>query len=408
MALPGVTTLIKDRFFSQTRSDVPTGARVVALAPRNTATGTGGVQDYDPYMPRSEEDIITAFGEGSGAHRAFIELIAGGVSQPIIVALASGLSDTALYSANVFDKAFEAAETVRPDVIACWGRGSHPTDWEVPATPGNDLQIGFYADNTSGGSLTNNMAKKVADKCREISDRTHPVFGIIGVSPFIGTGSSAAESMTASSVSTHLGLANLTDREATGFGLNGEYVSVVATELIPQGYADAFGYANGACTYAGTIAQLPSYSATTFKPIFNVNKLRYNPTRTLQSALIDKGVIPVTLNTNRIAVWVDGTTFGKATSDYTRLSTLRIVFDTIQLCRQAVEPFVGEASTMSARNSLETAITSALRSMKQIGALLNAEFNVRYVPRENRAIIDLTVRPAFELRNIDVSISVQL
>lgn len=426
MPLPGVTTVLKDRFYTLSRTDVPAGPRVLAIAPRDTANQTADaagrpVPDYDPYAPRSEADCIAAFGEGSGCHRAYLEMVAGGAIAPIVVALPDNTTDamisgsaTGVDGEDVIDMAFEAAETVRPDIIVPWGRGGHINDWESPATPGNDLPIGFHADNVVG--TTNNMAAQVAAKCSEITDRSHPCFAIMGVAPWRGTGAASTENMTAASISEHLGMATLVDHE-TAFGADGHFLTVVAAELNVAGYpqnstdrtrAGVFGYANGAATYAGFLSQLNPWTAPTGRSIFNVTGMRYNPTRPQQQALINKGLVPVSMDFNRVPVWVDGQTFAKETSDYLRLTTLRIAFAAVQGVRQIAQTFIGEAATLHNRNALETSITSLLRGMTQVGSLIDSDFVVTYVPRESKAIVDLVLRPVFELRNIEISVSVDL
>jgi hypothetical protein len=57
---------------------------------------------------------------------------------------------------------------------------------------------------------------------------------------------------------------------------------------------------------------------------------------------------------------------------------------------------------------METAITSALRGMQQMGALLNSDFSVSYVAAENKAFIDLVLTPAFELKTIEVQVSINI
>jgi hypothetical protein len=89
LALPGVSVQIQDRFFALSRTDVPVGPRVCAIAKRSTADATGGVRDLDAYEATSESDVIDAFGENSNLHKAFVELISGGAQRIILVALPS-------------------------------------------------------------------------------------------------------------------------------------------------------------------------------------------------------------------------------------------------------------------------------------------------------------------------------
>lgn len=422
MALPGVTTILKDRFYSLSRTDIPAGPKVLAIAARTTANGTGGIQDLDPYQATNEKTVITAFGEGSPAHRAYLELVSGGAARPYIVALPSGTLDSDLVATgngNVFDAAFDAAETELPDIIVPWGRGGHPSEWESPATPNNAPQFGFCADNTA--SAATSLVKRVADKCQVISERSHPCFAVMGIKPWSTAdhatpGYDVSESLTAAQVAEHLTLPTLLSKESATFETvvgsdsvhNGMYVSVIATELKTVGYPAAFGYSNGACEYAGYISTLRSWSAPTGKVAYNVSGLRWTPTRPQQEALITKGIVPVALDFNRSPLWVDAITYGKAGSDYSRLSTLRIVFDVILLVRNVSQGFIGEGATLAQRNALETAIAAGLRGMQIIGALITSDFNITYVPSQNKAIVDLVINPAFEMRNVEISVSVQL
>ena len=81
MAIPGVKTLIRDRFYSVSRQDTPVGPRIVAIARRSTANNTGSVADLDVVRVTNEADVITAFGDGSDAHRAYLELVLAGAGR---------------------------------------------------------------------------------------------------------------------------------------------------------------------------------------------------------------------------------------------------------------------------------------------------------------------------------------
>jgi len=420
MSIPGVTTKIRDRFYSVARTDAPSGPRVVAIARRSTADGTGDIADLDVVRASNEADVITAFGEGSDAHKAFIELVIGGAERIFLVPLPSNTTfnhETAALTSggsSIFQHAFDAAEAALPDIIVPWGRGGNSLDWQNPATPNDDDEYGFHADNSA--TITTNWAYKVADAVRKISENSNPCLAVMGVKPYI----SVAEKMTPGQISTHLALSTLPDRDGnvTFDGANsvyqkdlGPYVSIVAAEIKPVNYSSGttdYGYSNGASFMAGTLSKVSSYSSLVNKPLYNVQALRYAPTRTQQASLADMGINSVVLNFNKVAVFGESLTFAQSTSDYIRLSTKRIINEAVMLVRQVCQKFIGEPSNIQTRNSMETAITSALRGMQLLGAILGSDFSVSYIPAQNKAIVDLVLTPAFELRNIEVQVAINL
>lgn len=416
MALPGVKTILKDRFYSISRQDTPVGPRIVVLAKRNTASGTGNVQDLDVIQVTKEEDVVTAFGADSDCHRAYVELVAGGADRIYIVPLPATAvvrAGTSVQAADVLDQTggvsifndmFIAAEAANPDIIIPWGRGGHPGDWdnESPATP-SVAEFGFYADDTT--TALNSMMYKVANAVKAINENSHPCYAIMGIKPYYST----SEVMTPSQVTAHLALANLPSNSSDSVLKEvARHITVVATELKTSGYPEAWGYANGASAMAAALSRMASYVSPVNKVVFNVAKLRYNASRTVLNDLSSKSVNSVILNFNRAPIFSDGLTYANQTSDFTRLSTLKIVNEVTLLVRQVCQKFIGEASTIQTRNSMETAITSALRGMMQLGALLDGDFTVTYVPAENKAIVDLVVTPAFELKSIEVQVSISL
>lgn len=407
MAIPGVTTIIKDRFFTVSRQDAPAGPRIVAIAKRSTADGTAGITDLDVYRATNESDVISAFGEDSPIHRAFVELVTAGAERVFLVPLpsdtvfndATGAVTSATAGGDVFEAAFKAAEAAVPDIIVPWGRGSNNTEWA--ATPGDTEEYGFYADNTT--TTSSNWTLKVAQEVRAISEATNPCLAVMGIKPY----ASASERMTPGQVNTHLSLPNLPNRDAgTAFKDAGPYVAVVATEVKPVNFK--YGYSNGAAFLAATLSRLASYSSLINKPVYSIESIRYAPTRTQQGALGDKGVNTIVVNFNKIPVFADSLTFAQSTSDYTRITTKRIVDEAALVVRQACSKFIGEPSNIQVRNAMETAITSGLRGMQLVGALLGSDFTVTYIPNQNKAIVDLALTPAFELKTIEVQIAINL
>ena len=384
MAIPGVTTLIRDRFYSVSRSNTPAGPRIVVIAKRDTADNAGNVSDLDIVQATTEKDVITAFGEGSDLHKAFLELISAGAERIYMVPLpatssfdhTNGYVTATGYTADaMLDAAYAAAETVLPDIIVPWGRGGNSDDWEDPATPG-DTEYGFHADNST--TYSNSWVYKVAARTKSIAENIHPCISILGVKPY---DSGTKQVMTPAAVATHLGLSALVSRGVSSLKDYGPYVCVIATEIKPISYGTNggtdYGYANGACAMAASLSKMAAYSSVTAKPLYNVQALRYAPTRTQQEALANKGVNSVVLNFNKIAVFGDGLTFAASGSDYSRLSTKRVVDEAANVVRQACQKFVGEPSTIQMRTSMETSISAALRGMQLLGALLASDFNVK-------------------------------
>lgn len=438
MSLPGVSTVIKDRFYAVSRIDVPQGPKVLIIGRRTTADGTldsqgNAIYSLDVHNVQSEKELGLVFGPESDIVRGYLEAAAGGAPRISVIALPAdttfnhslGTISSSSYTSggglDLWGDLWAAAETAQADIIVPWGRGSATTDWDdhaTPATPGT-VEFGFYADNHT--DPTKSWARKVATEVARITEESHPCIAVMGVKPWVGQ-TDISGGMTPGSVSTHLGLVNLIDRnDATiatpdavddehKMGTQGSYLSIVCAELKPAGYEDnySWGWANGAATYAGYVSQLQVWSAPTMKRIFKVEALRYVPTRTQQLALIEKGLVPVSLNFRAEVQWVDATTFANDRSQYTRLTTVRIIHDAVQVVRSIAQNYVGEAATLELRNAFETAITSGLMSMQKQGALLAADFTISYFPRESKAIVDLILTPAFELRNIEIQVSVNL
>lgn len=420
MALPGVKTIIKDRFYSISRQDIPVGPKICIIAKRSTADNTGNVRDLDVVQATSEQDVITAFGKDSDIHRGYFELVAGGAERIFIVPLPSNTiwnySTGAVTSGgtSVFDSAFEAAEACQPDIIIPWGRGAKTTDFDY--TPGSTPNwpgdvYGFVADNSNS---TSSFVVKVGAKVKEISENTYPCFAVMGVKPYVD---GSSETMTPGEVATHIGsggLSGLIARDNATFDVGGandganKYVVVIASELKPVNYDSAWGFANGATTFAAAISRMASFTSPVNKTAYNVATIRYNPTRTQQLAMSDKGSNFIALNFNKVPTFVEGLTMAQANSDYTRISTFRIISEAATLVRQVCQKFIGEASTLQTRNSMETAITSALRGMQQMGALLSSDFSVSYFPAENKAFVDLVLTPAFELKTIEVQVAISI
>lgn len=409
MALPGVKTTILNRFYNQARTDLPSAPTIAVIAKRNNATTSTVAPDITPYLAVSESDVITQFGENSYLHRAYYEVTTAGAGRCILIPLpantvfnhgSAAITSSSYPTLTLFDEVFAACEAARVDIIVPWGKGSDTYDWDdyaTPvATPGGNATDFFYADNSISASVS--WAKKIADKCADITTNSYPVLAVMGLK-----GVQGQQTPLSSDVTTGFTYPNLISRENV---TNGHFISIVAAEFEPINMPQTWGWSNGACTYAALITRLPSYSATTGKPVYNVDQMRYNPTRPQAEALGNKGLVCVQLDFQNSPRWVDGTTFAPATSDYVRLSTLRIMFDVVKIVRSVSQAYIGEGMSLQNRNAFETQISSSLASMQKVGAINNADFRVQYAPSVNKAFVDLAIVPAFELREVYLQVAV--
>lgn len=93
-------------------------------------------------------------------------------------------------------------------------------------------------------------------------------------------------------------------------------------------------------------------------------------------------------------------------SDFARLSTLRITQLAIQVVREAVEPFIGEANEMPQYNAMNTAIKSALEKIREAGAIQGYKFSIENLGVYlDEVTVTLEIIPAFELRRVQVQVN---
>lgn len=198
----------------------------------------------------------------------------------------------------------------------------------------------------------------------------------------------------------------------------GAYISVVAaaTRASNDAAVDKFptlGYYNsdGAASYAGLISSLPAKSAPTNKIVHGIT-LQRNISESQANRLAGKrfvtflskpkGVVAASAMTGAYNI------SQYYRSDYTRLSTVRIVHDAINYVRETADQFIGEPNNAPQRNAMATAIENSLKNMQESGALRRFDFNVYASPTDQvlgKATVELVLVPAFELQTITVIVA---
>lgn len=111
----------------------------------------------------------------------------------------------------------------------------------------------------------------------------------------------------------------------------------------------------------------------------------------------------------------DSPTFASPGSDYTRLTTVRIVSKLSEELRAAAKPFLGKGLSGPKRNALEGAIGEVLKlnlgETVGVQTITSGRFKVSQSAADRvlgRIRVDLTVTPVFELRQITFSVNLSV
>jgi len=189
----------------------------------------------------------------------------------------------------------------------------------------------------------------------------------------------------------------------------GKYLSVVAAWVVHNNGYDRTGrgyIGSFAASYGGLITTLGSASAPTNKIVSSVRLPYVINASTLDDLATNRYIVLV--GKPKGVVVADAPTAARPASDYNRLTTVRIVSETVQRIRNAADAFLGEPINSPQIAALETALESVLNSMKQEGKIQDSRFTLRISPQDavlGTARVDLLLVPAFELRRIFVSTS---
>ena len=189
----------------------------------------------------------------------------------------------------------------------------------------------------------------------------------------------------------------------------GRHLSVVGSWPILFTPVDTtgFGYvATGAPAYAGFVSQLAPQSAPTNKVIPDIQM----PFRMSKTRLDDLVSVHYTMFAarERGTIVVDAPTAATVSSDYQRLTTIRIVNECVQRVRRTLEPFIGEGLSTPQMEAMQTSTDRVLTDAIKDGLLQRFEASVTATAIERvqgKANVELLLVPAFELRQIYVTIS---
>jgi hypothetical protein len=220
-------------------------------------------------------------------------------------------------------------------------------------------------------TTNDNFARHLAQHCLYTQLKTYPTHGVIGCSKLAGINLSTIAQRIDDICNFEFDLYAKKD--------NGNYMLDSDNEPYPLGRCisitfmqytvgtgTSYNYvSNGAAGYAGMVSALPIERSSTNQPI-NVGDISFELSNYQLGRLNTKGIVCCKNTTTGGVVVVDGITQAPRTSAYRRLSTSKTINAVDRVLRTAIEPYIGLVDSLSTRNSLNTAIKSALNSLVDV------------------------------------------
>ena len=220
-------------------------------------------------------------------------------------------------------------------------------------------------------TTSDNFARHLAQHCLYTQLKTYPTHGVIGCSKLAGINLSTIAQRIDDICNFEFDL--YAKKENGNYMLDsdnepyplGRCISITFMQYT-VGTGTSYNYvSNGAAGYAGMVSALPIERSSTNQPI-NVGDISFELSNYQLGRLNTKGIVCCKNTTTNGVVVVDGITQAPRTSAYRRLSTSKTINAVDRVLRTAIEPYIGLVDSLSTRNSLNTAIKSALNSLVDV------------------------------------------
>lgn len=261
---------------------------------------------------------------------------------------------------------------------------------------------------------TDNFARHLAQHCIYTGMKTAPTHGIIGCSKLTTSNLKVISDRVDKLVNLDLNLYakrpngnDMLDKNNLPYPI-GRAISVTFFQNSVE-TGDNYSYLSpGAAGYAGMVSTLPIDQSSTSQPI-NIGSTTFELTNYQLGRLTQAGYVTVKNSYTQGYVVTDGVTMAPTTSPFRRLSVTRIVNGIDEVIRVEAEPFIGKQNHLANRNSLQTAIKSALDKM--VGKLIEKyDFKIiedRAAERMGIIEIEYAIIPIYEIREVRNRLSVK-
>ena len=315
--------------------------------------------------------------------------------------LQGGTNGIIMNNATKYNLLKDAYETLADYVADCiLVMGTYLDDTKIVY----DEETGLPVEVNAG------FAQQLEDYLESLQDGVNETYGVMAVrpaaSPKVEDVNDWYEKLTVESTFNKTRAANVMKV------LDAKHLNIVAFEPVIANQSVPFPYVTtGEAVYAGLACKLPITSATTNKQLGSqIVACRYKLSPRQLDKLTTLRYVSSRLTPDGVWVVTDGVTAAAVGSDYTRFTTVKIVFRAMDIVRSKGNPFIGELFNPAKRAALETAINNGLLAMQEDGALKKYDFKINQTPQERAlgiATIPLILWPEFELRRIEVEVKLQ-
>ena len=170
-------------------------------------------------------------------------------------------------------------------------------------------------------------------------------------------------------------------------------------------------WVSGVTQYAALVSGLSPQNAPTNQLLPGAAALRYNLSLRQLNDLTGSKYVTFHVKNGQIRV-VDGVTTAPdllvgqdvQKSDFTRLSTLRIVNFMVREIRNACDAYIGSPNEFANYNAMNTSIKGVIDMAIDRGIIQDARYSIKIGTTLDSSNIELTILPQFELRTINVTV----
>lgn len=278
---------------------------------------------------------------------------------------------------------------------------------------GKDHVVSYDYDLYIPYRTTDTFARQLAQHCTYVELKTGRTHGIIGCETITDTSLTSIAKKYNKIMDIDFNMyakknnsRNMLDSKNLPYNIGRNISIMCAQELVS---VDSGGYSflsNCAPAYAGMVSALDIAQSSTAQTIDVSPSYEFSHSQLVN--LTNKGIVTVRNSYTKGYIITDGVTMADSSDGLKRLSATRIVGAVEQIIRSACEPYLGKTNSTVNKNSLQTAINSGLKAIKDV-LLSSYEFSIvsdSTVAQYNYITINYTIVPFGEIREVRNSLTV--